>query len=225
VSGRLVASSIHPFRREDRVMPPSRNARPAACASPHGPSGHLTDLDQLELVTSTLLPRDLSPHTRGPRGLFPSGVLVHEQLGDQACSGRRVGGLGAVRGSVLRRAGPRRQSGQARKAWVPNSSCWEPRPGGGAFSSGPALARRGSVGPVLPCDPGHDKDDLSYERQRVLGAGGQCWSVLRPPRDPNVVMVSVSPAGSQGRSGCAQAPAGGCRPVFGGGVRAEVISA
>ena len=32
--------------------------------------------------------------------MFTSGVLEHEQPGDQACSGRRVGGLGVVRGGA-----------------------------------------------------------------------------------------------------------------------------
>ena len=63
-------------------------------------------------------------------------------------------------GGVLRRAGPRRQLDQARKAWVPDCSGWEPRLGGGTFSSGSALACRGSVNQFYPCNPGHDKGFL-----------------------------------------------------------------
>jgi len=66
---------------------------------------------------------------------------------------------------------------QARKAWVPDCSCWEPRPGGGTFSSGPALACRGSVRPVLPCDRGHDKKDLISRSSAIRTGHRARWLI------------------------------------------------
>jgi hypothetical protein len=45
-----------------------------------------------------------------------------------------------------------------------------PGPGGGTFSSGPAVACRGSVPPVLRCDPGHGKGGRG-DHQCPRGAG------------------------------------------------------
>jgi len=116
------------------------------------------------------------PTREGPGGRNTSGVLEHEQPGDQACSGGRVGGLGVIRGvsSVTQAHGA---VWQARKAWVPDCSCWEPRPGGGTFSSGPALACRGSVRPVLPCDRGHDKKDLISRSSAIRTGHRARWLI------------------------------------------------
>jgi hypothetical protein len=86
--------------------------------------------DRVGTVAVVWLGRARTPGDWCPPGSSSTSSWVTKRAG-----GRRVGGLGVVRVIARAHAGPRRRSGQARKAWVPDCSCWEPRVGGGTFSS------------------------------------------------------------------------------------------